>query len=92
MSDDNIIYIENYIPHHPFEAMCMKCHGRWIAVVPEEMILKTLDCAYDCGPGYVIDTGQYIRSLEREDTTPKDGIPRDYPNSRVGPPEPGDAA
>lgn len=59
----DVVDIENYIPHYPFEAMCMRCFDRWIAVVPAEILLKTLHCE-QCGPGYVIDTGQYIRSLE----------------------------
>jgi len=62
-----IFYIENFIPHHPFEAMCVKCFSRWIAVVPDETILKTVECE-NCGPGYVVDTGQYITNLDRADT------------------------
>lgn len=88
---DNILYFENYMPHHPFEAMCMACFKRWIAVVPDEIILKTVACE-DCGPGYVIDTGQYIMSLQREDTKPKDNIPRPGPGIVGIIPEPGDAA
>ncbi len=84
----DVIYIENYIAHHPFEAMCMNCHSRWIAVVPDEIILKTVECE-ECGPGYVIDTGQYITYLDRKDTKPNDGISRDYIDQTVGVPEPG---
>ncbi len=68
----DVIYIEDYIPHHPFEALCVKCFHRWIAVVPNEMILKTIKCD-SCGPGYVIDTGQYIMSLTYSDEEPEPG-------------------
>ncbi len=85
----DVSYMETYIAYHPFVAMCVNCYRRWIAVVPDEIILKTVECEA-CGPGYVIDTGQYITDLDRNDTKPNDGIPRDYAGQTVGSIEPGE--
>ena len=44
-------------PHIVCEVICLKCHHRWVAVYPEETLLKELECP--CGEvGYVIKTGQ----------------------------------
>ena len=59
----DVVDFQNYMPHYPLEAMCMKCLDRWIAVIPSETVLKTVECK-QCGTGYVIDTGQYIRGIE----------------------------
>ena len=49
--------IEDYRPYEFWEAMCMKCLDRWIAVVPCGILLKKIECK-NCGSGYVINTGQ----------------------------------
>ena len=69
----DVIFIENHLPHHLFEALCVKCFDRWIAVVADKTTLKTVECK-KCGPGYVIDTGQYIMNLERDDMETHDPL------------------
>lgn len=60
--DNKIIEIEANIPHLVCEVMCWKCGHRWIAVFPEQTLLKDLEC--HCGEvGYVFKTGQ---TLEEE--------------------------
>ena len=67
-----VIDIRDYIPHHLFEAMCVKCFHRWIAVVPNVIVMKTVECA-QCGSGYVIDTGQYVYNKELYEDKPEPG-------------------
>jgi hypothetical protein len=44
-------------PHKVSEVVCLKCLNRWIAVRPEFVLLKNLECK--CGEtGYVIETGE----------------------------------
>ena len=46
-------------PHEVAEVICLKCLHRWIAVYPQETLLKQLECK--CGAiGFVIKTGQSI--------------------------------
>lgn len=54
---DNIIPIEANLPHKVSEVICVKCGKRWIAVRPEKTLLKSLECE-NCGPGFVIETGE----------------------------------
>ncbi len=65
---NNVVDIQNYMPHFFFEAMCLKCLSRWIAVAPSLIILKTIECK-QCGPGYVVDTGQYIEPVDHGETS-----------------------
>lgn len=54
----NIIDISANEPHLVCETVCLKCFHRWIAVYPEETLLKHIECPH-CGKvGYVIKTGQ----------------------------------
>lgn len=57
MSD--IIPIEQFLPHKVSEVICVKCGKRWIAVRPENTLLKQLECA-NCGQGFVIETGESL--------------------------------
>lgn len=43
--------------HNAAELICVKCGRRWIGVWPEFTLLKELECP-NCGPGFVIKTGQ----------------------------------
>jgi hypothetical protein len=51
--------IDEHLPHMFFEAMCMNCNHRWIAVTRANVLLKKMECP-DCkdGVGNVINTGQ----------------------------------
>lgn len=53
----DIVNIEANLPHCVAEVICVKCGKRWIGVWPEEVYLKDLVCE-NCGPGFVIMTGQ----------------------------------
>lgn len=54
---ENVIDFHANKPHIVCEVICLKCHHRWVAVYPEETLLKELECP--CGAvGYVIKTGQ----------------------------------
>ena len=44
-------------PHKVSEVICLKCYKRWLAVRPEFTRLVNLECP-NCGPGYVIETGE----------------------------------
>ncbi len=47
-------------PHIVSEVVCLKCLKRWIAVRPEETLLKDLECP-QCGEiGFAIETGEVI--------------------------------
>lgn len=59
MHDFKIVPIEAYTPHCVSEVICVNCKKRWIAVYPDGTWLKDLECE-NCGPGYVINTGQPI--------------------------------
>lgn len=47
------------------EVICVKCAKRWIAVRPEETLLKDIECEH-CGAGFVIETGQVIDDEKQE--------------------------
>lgn len=53
------IPIELNMPHKVSEVICVKCFKRWIAVRPEQTLLKDLECK-KCGQGFVIETGEAI--------------------------------
>jgi len=54
-----IVDIYELKPHIVSEVVCLKCMERWLGVYPEGVWLKDLECP-NCGPGYVINTGQEI--------------------------------
>ena len=60
--DKNVVGIEEYKPHSVAEVICVKCLSRYVCVYPSDVLLKDLDCD-NCGPGFVITTGQ---TLEEE--------------------------
>jgi len=48
-------------PHIVSEVVCLKCLKRWIAVRPEETLLKDLECP-QCGEiGFAIETGEMLK-------------------------------
>ena len=51
------INLDDHREYAFFEAMCVKCLSRWIAVIRAKSLLKNLECK-NCGPGHVICTGQ----------------------------------
>lgn len=55
--------IEEKMPHKVSEVICVKCGKRWLAVRPETVWLKDLECP-NCGPGWVIETGQVLEEDE----------------------------
>jgi hypothetical protein len=54
-----VIDINSNDPHKASEVICVKCFARWLAVRPTETKLIELHCK-NCGPGYVIETGEII--------------------------------
>ena len=54
-----IIPIEEVMPHKVSEVICVRCGHRWISVRPSMTQLKDLECP-NCGPGFVIETGQEL--------------------------------
>ena len=56
----DIVDISENRPHIVSEVVCLKCLKRWIAVRPEEVWLKDLECP-GCGSvGFTINTGQEL--------------------------------
>lgn len=55
--------IEDNLPHEISEVICLKCLNRWIAVYPEEVLLKELQCPKCEETGYVIKTGQTLPEI-----------------------------
>lgn len=48
------------LPHICFEAMCIGCCKRWIAVTRDNAVLKDLECP-GCGEvGKTVNTGQWM--------------------------------
>lgn len=47
-------------PHRVFEALCVACIHRWIAVAPVEVPLKAYECPGCGNTGATINTGQEI--------------------------------
>jgi hypothetical protein len=56
-SSENIIDFEDGLPHKMSWVICLKCLKRWLAVRPQKTKLVDLECS-NCGPGYVIETGE----------------------------------
>ena len=54
-----VVDISDHRPHLVSEVMCVKCLRRWIGIYPESVWLKELECE-NCGPGFVISTGQLL--------------------------------
>ena len=44
------------------EVICVKCYKRWIAARERGILLKDIECP-NCGPGYVINTGQTLDEI-----------------------------
>lgn len=53
------VNIEENQPHKVSEVICVKCLHRWISVRPISCKLSKLECP-NCGPGYVIETGEVL--------------------------------
>ena len=60
--DEKVVRIERRMPHIASEVMCVKCLKRWYAVRPEVTRLVDLECE-NCGPGYVIETGEQVMEI-----------------------------
>lgn len=57
-----MIEFDSNTPHEVSEVICLKCLHRWIAVYPQETLLKQLECK--CGEvGFVIKTGQLLNDI-----------------------------
>lgn len=64
MNLNEIINFYDNLPHKVSEVICVKCCHRWIAVRPEMILLKELECP-NCGQdGYTIETGEQIYDHE----------------------------
>ena len=61
-----IVDFDELQPHTISEVICVKCYKRWIAVRPAAVFLKDIYCP-NCGPGFVIETGQEFDSEYEED-------------------------
>ena len=61
--DNCLVLFEESLPHTVSEVICVKCGARWISVRPAKTLLKTIECP-NCGPGYVIETGQELEETE----------------------------
>jgi len=57
---ENIIPIEEKMPHKVSETMCWHCGHRWIAVRPVGVLLKQLQCPQCDRTGYAFETGEEI--------------------------------
>ena len=60
MNKAKVINIEENLPHKASEVICINCKYRWIAVRPEETLLKDLECPKCQTKGFVIKTGEVI--------------------------------
>lgn len=58
---NNIINIEENLPHKVSETICLRCFKRWIAVRPTSVLLKDMDCPYCKRTGLVIETREIIQ-------------------------------
>jgi len=63
---NNVVELTDYQPHFVSEVVCLRCLRRWISVRPEDVMLKDIACLA-CGPGFVIETGEYFGEVEDED-------------------------
>ena len=58
---NKVIDIEEGMPHRVSEVICVKCLHRSMCVRPIKTLLKKLECE-NCGPGYIIETGQILEN------------------------------
>ena len=61
---ENITPIEANLPHKVSEVICVACCYRWVAVRPENTLLKDLECPGCKQSGAVIETGEVIDDTE----------------------------
>lgn len=61
-----IHHIDELRPSTVSEVICVKCLRRWIAVYLTGTYLKDLHCP-NCGPGFVINTGEIIKETNLEE-------------------------
>lgn len=54
--------LTNNQPYEISEVICLKCLNRWIAVYPQDTLLKDLECKCD-EVGAVIKTGQDLPDI-----------------------------
>lgn len=52
------------IPYIISEVICCNCGNRWIAARPYGVLLRDIECA-ECGKGFVIETGEILRDVEK---------------------------
>lgn len=55
----NIINLDDQRPHVVQEVVCIKCHKRWIACAPVDLLLKDYECP-NKDIGFVIKAGQIM--------------------------------
>lgn len=58
----NVIELDENRPHRTAEVICVQCRKRYWCVWPVGTPLKDLECV-NCGPGFVIMTGQPIEDV-----------------------------
>ncbi len=64
--------LESSLEHEVAEVICLKCLNRWIAVYPQDTLLKDIECK--CGfIGAVIKTGQTL-NIDTDDETMKNDV------------------
>jgi nitrite reductase/ring-hydroxylating ferredoxin subunit len=51
------------MPHKVSEVICVKCGERWIAMRPEQTLLKDLECP-NHHAGFVIETGEELEEAD----------------------------
>lgn len=59
-----IIGFEEKLPHCVSEVICLKCLHRWLAVRPDDVLLKELECPKCHFTGAVINTGQELKEVK----------------------------
>ena len=59
---NTIIEFEPYdnTPHKVSKVVCLKCLQMWIAVRPEDVFLKDLECPNCSEKGFTIETGEVL--------------------------------
>lgn len=65
---DIMIELEPYIPspHKVSKVVCLKCLHMWIAVRPDSVFLKDLECPNCAEQGFTIETGEEIFEGQEE--------------------------
>ena len=59
-----VVPIDKNLPHKVSEVMCWKCGARWLAVRPENVILKQLECIACGETGFCFETGEVIERVD----------------------------